>query len=308
MQKTTYYELNKPETTDTYNIANENDNMDIIDTQLHTNAENISTLNENKLAKTGDSKDTTTTFTSSDVADGSATAWTSVTKLDSGEKHSSIFAKVSQMFKNVRYLYKLLGTTDVSSFFGGSNQDITGALSTLNNHIGSHTVAKNVPSDAVFTDHTYNGSNLNTSTSKTGSGTTVTDTIASGTSMNSAIGTLLNNDAALNSALNDAFQHASYVNFPSGLKMCWGTLGGWDSTDKNYRYSDLPITFTAIPIVFCTPYGLAAQSENYYYTYTYYHAESTNNKIKVVPYWTSKADPSNYGKSDDSFFYLAIGY
>ena len=211
MQKTTYYELNKPETTDTYNIANENDNMDIIDTQLHTNAENISTLNENKLAKTGDSKDTTTTFTSSDVADGSATAWTSVTKLDSGEKHSSIFAKVSQMFKNVRYLYKLLGTTDVSSFFGGSGQDITGALSTLNNHIGSHTVAKNVPSDAVFTDHTYNGSNLNTSTSKTGSGTTVTDTIASGTSMNSAIGTLLNNDAALNSALSNKADKSNTV-------------------------------------------------------------------------------------------------
>ena len=102
-----------------------------------------------------DSKDDTVTFTSSDVADGSATSWTSVTPVASGEKHSSLFAKMSQMFKNVRYLYKLLGTTDVSSFFGGSGQDITGALATLNTNIGSHTVAKNVPSDAVFTDHTY---------------------------------------------------------------------------------------------------------------------------------------------------------
>lgn len=102
-----------------------------------------------------DSKDDTVTFTSSDVADGSATSWTTVTKVSSGEKHSSLFAKMSQMFKNVRYLYKLLGTTDVSSFFGGSGQDITGALATLNTNIGSHTVAKNVPSNAVFTDHTY---------------------------------------------------------------------------------------------------------------------------------------------------------
>lgn len=44
-------------------------------------------------------------FTSSDVADGSATTWTSVSKLDSGENNSSIFAKVSQMFKNIRFLY-----------------------------------------------------------------------------------------------------------------------------------------------------------------------------------------------------------
>lgn len=56
----------------------------------------------------GDSKNDTTTFTSSDVADGSASTWTSVNVLASGEKHSSIFAKVSQMFKNVRYLYKTL--------------------------------------------------------------------------------------------------------------------------------------------------------------------------------------------------------
>ncbi len=47
----------------------------------------------------------TENFTSSDVADGSATEWTSVTPLASGEVHSSIFAKISQMFKNIRYLY-----------------------------------------------------------------------------------------------------------------------------------------------------------------------------------------------------------
>lgn len=68
-------------------------------------------------------------FTSSDVADGSATAWTSVTPLASGEVHSSIFAKISQMFKNIRYLYKMLGTTNISSIGGGT---VTGAISALN--------------------------------------------------------------------------------------------------------------------------------------------------------------------------------
>lgn len=48
---------------------------------------------------------------------------------------------------------------------------------------------------------TYSGGSLYTSASKTGSGTTVTNTIASGTSMNNAIGTLLNNDVALNAHL-----------------------------------------------------------------------------------------------------------
>lgn len=71
----------------------------------------------------------TVAFTSSDVADGSATSWTTVTKLSSGEALKSLFAKVSQMFKNIRYLYKMLGTTDISSIGGGT---VTGALSTLN--------------------------------------------------------------------------------------------------------------------------------------------------------------------------------
>lgn len=44
-------------------------------------------------------------FTSSDVADGSATAWTSVDALTSGESNKNIFAKISQMFKNIRFLY-----------------------------------------------------------------------------------------------------------------------------------------------------------------------------------------------------------
>lgn len=71
-------------------------------------------------------------FTSSDVADGSATAWTSVAKLASGETHKSIFEKLSTMFKNVRYLYKMLGTTNISSIGDGT---VTGAVNALNTGI-----------------------------------------------------------------------------------------------------------------------------------------------------------------------------
>lgn len=68
-------------------------------------------------------------FASSDVADGGATAWTSVDALTSGESNKNIFAKISQMFKNIRFLYKMLGTTDISSIGNGT---VTNALSVLN--------------------------------------------------------------------------------------------------------------------------------------------------------------------------------
>lgn len=53
--------------------------------------------------KDGDSKDNTVTYTSAD--DTTADAWTDVAVLATGEKHSSLFAKISTMFKNIRYIY-----------------------------------------------------------------------------------------------------------------------------------------------------------------------------------------------------------
>lgn len=92
----------------------------------------------------GDTAENTATFTSSDVADGSASAWTTVSKLSSGEKHSSIFAKVSQMFKNVRYLYKMLGTKDISKIGNGT---CTGAISSLNSGLANKYFIKIMKSD-----------------------------------------------------------------------------------------------------------------------------------------------------------------
>lgn len=100
--------------------------------------------NVGAVATGGDTAENTATFTSSDVADGSASAWTTVSKLSSGEKHSSIFAKVSQMFKNVRYLYKMLGTADISKIGNGT---CTGAISSLNSGLANKYFIKIMKSD-----------------------------------------------------------------------------------------------------------------------------------------------------------------
>lgn len=96
---------------------------------------NLTPANIGAVATGGDTANNIVSFTSSDVADGLASAWTTVSKLSSGEKHSSIFAKVSQMFKNVRYLYKMLGTTDISKIGNGT---CTGAISSLNSSLGKY--------------------------------------------------------------------------------------------------------------------------------------------------------------------------
>ncbi len=65
-------------------------------------------------------------FTSNDLADSSATSWTSVTPLSSRLTVTDILGRISTMFKNVRYLYKLLGKTNISAIGDGT---VTGILS-----------------------------------------------------------------------------------------------------------------------------------------------------------------------------------
>ena len=52
----------------------------------------------------------TTKFASSDVAQGSATSWTNVDAMSTSDNHATLFTKITQMAKNVRYLYNVLGT------------------------------------------------------------------------------------------------------------------------------------------------------------------------------------------------------
>lgn len=71
-------------------------------------------------------------FTSGDVADSSvtiSTGWTSVTAVASGTALKTVLNRITTMMKNVRWLYKMLGTTDISSIGGGT---VTGALNAFN--------------------------------------------------------------------------------------------------------------------------------------------------------------------------------
>ena len=94
--------------------------------------------------KDGDSKDNTVTFESSDAS--TADAWTDVAVLATGEKHSSLFSKISTMFKNIRYIYthfikseNILETLEeiVANTQSGK---VAGALAVkeLNSNLGEH--------------------------------------------------------------------------------------------------------------------------------------------------------------------------
>lgn len=76
-----------------------------------------------------DSKNNTVTFDSGDAEN--PTAWKNVATLSSKEKHSSLLKKISTMFSNVRYLYKILGTTDISAL-----GTVTQALANFNDNVG----------------------------------------------------------------------------------------------------------------------------------------------------------------------------
>lgn len=67
-------------------------------------------------------------FTSNDELNPSST--TSVELLTGNENWSDKLLKISKMFKNIRYLLKMLGTTDISSL--SQEGTVTGALNNLN--------------------------------------------------------------------------------------------------------------------------------------------------------------------------------
>lgn len=99
---------------------------------LAEDLEELAEVVDQKLDADGDSKNNTVTFTSSDAADSDvtkSTGWDTVAPLESGETHASFMTKFSKMIKNLRWIYKLLGTTDISSIGDGT---VTKALSVLN--------------------------------------------------------------------------------------------------------------------------------------------------------------------------------
>ena len=107
---------------------------------LAEDLEELAEVVDQKLDADGDSKNNTVSFTSSDAADSDvtkSTGWETVAPLASGETHESFMTKFSKIVKNLRWLYKLIGTTDISSIGNGT---VTNALSVLNaNQTGSIT-------------------------------------------------------------------------------------------------------------------------------------------------------------------------
>lgn len=116
------------------------------ETAYRTGEVNLTPANIGALATNGDSKACKTTFTTNDVADANATSWTAVSALTSGLTHAVIFQRMSQMFKNVRYLYKVLGTTDISKIGNGT---VKGAISTLSQNKAANEVVSDVWSSST---------------------------------------------------------------------------------------------------------------------------------------------------------------
>lgn len=104
------------------------------------------------LAITKDSKDMTVTFTSSDVTDANASSWTSVTKLTGGETHATLFSRISQMFKNIRYLYNRTKATNVTGYV--TNTTVVQALTTFK-QIGSMVIVSGILKFSNLSTSTY---------------------------------------------------------------------------------------------------------------------------------------------------------
>ena len=114
--------------------------------------------------------DTTTAnnkFESSDVAQANATAWTDVAALAATETNKSMFTKATQMMKNTRYLYNIIGTgfstssTIKKAIDGKAASNHSHNLSTMINGLSIGTAT---PEDADYYVCQYAGGGNTTST------------------------------------------------------------------------------------------------------------------------------------------------
>ena len=114
--------------------------------------------------------DTTTkdnAFASSDVAQANATAWTDVAALAATETNKSMFTKATQMMKNTRYLYNIIGTgfstssTIKKAIDGKAASNHSHDLSTMINTLSAGTAT---PQDADYYVCQYAGGGSTTTT------------------------------------------------------------------------------------------------------------------------------------------------
>ena len=117
--ETMNYGYPKPGEDDFYDITQYNQALDMIDQDM-----------KEMLRSDGDTKDNVVTFHSGDMEN--PTGWAEIVPVESGEIHSSLWRKISLGIKNLRYLKKMLGSTDISKLGDGT---ITGALGALNTEV-----------------------------------------------------------------------------------------------------------------------------------------------------------------------------
>ena len=101
---------------------------------------------------TADTKDNTVTFKSDDSI-GTAQAplvWLPTEVLGNGEKHNVLFNKVSRMFQNIRFIWGLIGTADISAYGDGT---IRGAIRTLKELIDTKEIPEDVLRQADVVDN-----------------------------------------------------------------------------------------------------------------------------------------------------------
>ncbi len=118
---------------------------------------NITSYGVGAVAIGGDTADNVISFTSSDATE--PTEYTSVEILTTGETHNSLLSKISAMFKNIRYLYKVLGTTDISAIGDGT---VKGSISTLNSNLDELKITSKVYVKVGSTVTYPNGYSINT--------------------------------------------------------------------------------------------------------------------------------------------------
>ena len=97
---------------------------------------------------------------------------------------------------------------------------------------------------------------------------------------------------------------------PNGLKICWGTLGGWNggSTGEGYRTATYPVTFTSKPYVMLTVAQDRTAMSNFIYCPNYDATASSTTQLCATPVWMSRGTPTSNGFSSDPYQYIAIGY
>lgn len=106
---TTNYELTKAGYNDIPDIQTINDNMDTLDSSLVVGESNDDVMET--ITKT--------------------TGWTNAEPVTLGDKFQSVMTKISTMIKNLKWIYKFIGSTDISSIGDGT---ITNAISTLSSN------------------------------------------------------------------------------------------------------------------------------------------------------------------------------